>query len=527
MIFHHSVILWIVRHTWKQPHHLITPVIEWMESQCSYDLKFKSNFCIHCSLPAYYVFSLVPMGLITSATTLVSVRNTRVFRTALMALMEPRTLWLRIPRYPSPGRRVALHSISKMYFSYLSERMWSVNLDASISGVSDPRRAFLPAFRVTGSAGNMSGSTSNHSHVFSLYSHLCIYVSMYLYSYPSTHAISGLAAGGAWEQFEVRLKMMIEWTQRYTPRPWSRDFGDALGGGNRAYLEIHLEAVMERVWGYALGGHDRVNFQAVIELVRRYTWRQRSSKFGDALGGRDRSSLEMHWEAEMEWTQRCTWRLWSSEFGDAQGGRDGVNSEMHLEAVIDRVWRCTGRPRSSELRDALGGRGRASLEMHWEAEMEWTQRCTWRPWSIEFGDALGGRDRVNSEMHLEAVVERLWRCTRRPRWSELRDALGGRDQSSLEIHLEAAIERVWRCTCRPWTSEFGRVLGGGQWTALRDSIHPVVHSQPWECDKVTLPLKLLWRTGWWRSIGREVHRKVKLHSGVNSKSWEWRDDRQS
>jgi len=37
--------------------------------------------------------------------------------------------------------------------------MWSVNLDASISGVSDPRRAFLPAFRVTGSAYDKPGST--------------------------------------------------------------------------------------------------------------------------------------------------------------------------------------------------------------------------------------------------------------------------------------------------------------------------------------------------------------------------------
>jgi len=36
---------------------------------------------------------------------------------------------------------------------------------------------------------------------------ILIYVSMYLYSYPSTHGISGLAAGGAWEQFEVRLKI--------------------------------------------------------------------------------------------------------------------------------------------------------------------------------------------------------------------------------------------------------------------------------------------------------------------------------
>jgi hypothetical protein len=48
--------------------------------------------------------------------------------------------------------------------------------------------------------------------------------------------------------------------------------------------------------------------------------------------------------------------------------------------------------------------------------------------------------------------------------------------------------------------------------------HRFVHSKPWECDDVTLPLKVLWRIGWWRSIGRETHRKLKLHSGVNSKS---------
>jgi hypothetical protein len=108
--------------------------------------------------------------------------------------------------------------------------------------VSDTRRAFLPGFRVTGSAGDKPGSaddkpgsawehrrqTEEHRRhvwehlesqlsslgkpsslgtllvrleikatVFSLYSHLYIYVSMYLYSYPSTQGISGLAAGGA------------------------------------------------------------------------------------------------------------------------------------------------------------------------------------------------------------------------------------------------------------------------------------------------------------------------------------------
>jgi len=32
---------------------------------------------------------------------------------------------------------------------------------------------------------------------FSVYSHLCIYLSMYLYRYPSIHCISGLTAGDA------------------------------------------------------------------------------------------------------------------------------------------------------------------------------------------------------------------------------------------------------------------------------------------------------------------------------------------
>jgi len=264
----------------------------------------------------------------TSATTLVSVRHTQVFRTALTALTEPRTLWRRITHYPSPRRRVALHSISKIYFSHWSERMWSVYLDASISGVSDPRRAFLPAFRVTGRADDKPGSTwerrrqtwESRRHVWehlesqsciqfvfsSMY--LCIYVSMYLYSYPSTHGISGLAAGGAWEQFEVRLKMTIEWTQRYTPRPWSSEFGDALGGRGRVNLEINSETMIERVW--------------------RCTWRPCSCE----LAGRNRESLEIHLEAVIERVWRCTWAT-----------------------VIDRVWRCTWRPWSSGIGRVLGG----------------------------------------------------------------------------------------------------------------------------------------------------------------------------
>jgi hypothetical protein len=37
----------------------------------------------------------------------------------------------------------------------------------------------------------------------------------------------------------------------------------------------------------------------------------------------------------------------------------------------------------------------------------------------------------------------------------------------------------------------------------RARCYRLVHLKLWECNDVTLPLKLLWGTGWWRSIGRE------------------------
>jgi len=49
---------------------------------------------------------------------------------------------------------------------------------------------------------------------------------------------------------------------------------------DRVNSEMHLEAMIERVW--------------------RCNWRLRSSELRDALGGRDRASLEMQLETEME-----------------------------------------------------------------------------------------------------------------------------------------------------------------------------------------------------------------------------------
>jgi len=90
-----------------------------------------------------------------------------------------------------------------------------------------------------GSAGDISGSTLNHSKAARekqyllweccwctwkswlllivqrflklMYSvRIIIYISMYLYNYPSTDGTSGRAAGGTWEQCKVCLNITIE-----------------------------------------------------------------------------------------------------------------------------------------------------------------------------------------------------------------------------------------------------------------------------------------------------------------------------
>jgi len=197
---------------------------------------------------------------------------------------------------------------------------------------------------------------------------------MYPYSYQSTHVISGLAAGGAWDQIEVRLKMTIEWTQRYTPRPWSSEFGDALAGCDWVNLEMHSEIVIERVW-----------------LCPCRPWLCE-------LGGRNRASVEMHLEAVIERVWRYTLR-----------GHDRGN----LEAVIERVWRCTWRARMRELRNALGGRVRASLEMHLQPMIEQDWSSTWRRSmggsrggeTLFIGEFTHNRGNVTGDFTFEALME--------------------------------------------------------------------------------------------------------------------------
>jgi len=146
---------------------------------------------------------------------------------------------------------------------------------------------------------------------------------MYLYSYRSAHVISGLAAGGAWEQFEGRLKMTIKWTERNTCTWWLCELRNARGGCNRDSLEMHLDAEIMM--------NSEMHLEAMIDWVWRCIWRPQSC------------NSEMHMDTVIERVWRWTWRPTS------------FNSEMHLEAVIERVWRCARRSWSSKNGGVLGG----------------------------------------------------------------------------------------------------------------------------------------------------------------------------
>ena len=138
----------------------------------------------------------------SSATTLVSDRNTRVFRTALTPLTEHRTLWRRNTCYPSPKRRVALHT----YLLYClvtythHQNDTCVTLCAVAAVMLKPftqRLAMLNAWRwlcLSPAAASLGmqlvrleiiattyGSTIFKTYAFSLYSHLCIYIATYLH----------------------------------------------------------------------------------------------------------------------------------------------------------------------------------------------------------------------------------------------------------------------------------------------------------------------------------------------------------
>jgi hypothetical protein len=95
--------------------------------------------------------------------------------------------------------------------------------------------------------GNAAGAPGNRSyywslndlktHVFSSYPHLCIYVSMYLCSYRATHGL-----------YVDWLQAVLERNRRCAARWESGEQRAVLAGRDRASLEMHMEAMIERNW---------------------------------------------------------------------------------------------------------------------------------------------------------------------------------------------------------------------------------------------------------------------------------------
>jgi len=79
--------------------------------------KKTQQWVLHPQAQEYMVLTPTPFkelhgwaDCVASTTTVASVSNTRLFRMTLTALTEPRTLWRTITRFPSPSRRVGLHT---------------------------------------------------------------------------------------------------------------------------------------------------------------------------------------------------------------------------------------------------------------------------------------------------------------------------------------------------------------------------------------------------------------------------------
>jgi len=265
----------------------------------------------------------------------------------------------------------------------------------------------------------------------------------------------------SWDRWSVYFRCMLRWDENEMMSIYPRVFQTYT-----PHRSVHLHYPCISVhppWllNNILRGRNRATLSSC-------TWRSRSSKLRDALGGRDWGSLEMYLEARIEWTQRCILRPWSRMFGDAIADRDWVNSEIHSEAVSERVWKCNWRLGLSESRDELRSCDWARVEMQLAAGTEGDWRLNLRLWLSQLGDALGGRDGGSLETNFEAAIERVWRSNLRARLSELRDQLGGRDHASLDMHLEAGIECTQTCTPTLRGNEFGDALPVSQFGRRRN-----------------------------------------------------------
>jgi hypothetical protein len=135
---------------------------------------------------------------------------------------------------------------------------------------------------------------------------------------------------------------------------WKSEWNQELG---KEACVVLLYDKMRWKWEAVYPALDRPNIYSVslIQPPSPLLSIHRVLLLSDIIGGRDRSSLGMHWVTVIEPVWRCTWRPRWSELRDALQGPDRLNSEMYSDAVTKRVLRCTWRVWSSDIAALLGG----------------------------------------------------------------------------------------------------------------------------------------------------------------------------
>jgi hypothetical protein len=169
------------------------------------------------------------MRLSTSETTLVSVRNTGVFRTALMAMTKPRTVSRRITLYPLPRRQVALHTYL-LYFVVMFMHHHKDTCVTLFAGAAVMLKPFTQRLAMLNHRYNLSFNYFQNLCIQFVFSsmYLCIYITTYQHTvyldWQHAVIVSNWRCGRRWRWSEHR---------------------DTLRGCDRASLEMQIATKIE------------------------------------------------------------------------------------------------------------------------------------------------------------------------------------------------------------------------------------------------------------------------------------------
>jgi len=280
-------------------------------------------------------------------------------------------------------------SISNMYFTHCEPPGVWENMECNPScvnfrRVSYPRRAFRPAFRVTGISDNSYWSTMG-----------VIVTSM------GTPMSARENYGGTWKYLEAAATSLAALTTRLgaparclgAPQLTIEQSGKKIFFRNScwcAWISYLLHIVP---WFWTL-------IYSVWNLI--YISMYRCIYIAAHL-----YTVYLDWlQVVLESNVRYAWKWRSSELRDTLHGRDQLSLGMHLVSVIKCIWRYCWRWSESNVEDALWDRYRASFEILFET----MSMRTWRPWSSKWGDSLEPCDWVSLEIcTLESMMVRTWR----------------------------------------------------------------------------------------------------------------------